>query len=169
MNKDKWIVPRGTIGGQYILDPRVAMAKHIGWTRPFSHETEYTIPEPDNFNYAVLNPVPVECPCIQNQVFFKDTRSKLWWSVYFVPPELEQEFLTWADDKEFKLRFCPHRYAKVRKFRPFLWTKKAAAEQTLPERLYKMGYFDKLQNKFDVDFRTRIGDPRPNMPEGEFT
>lgn len=166
MKRDpKWVVPRNTT----LNDPRIAIAKQIGWSRSLTNFTDFSSPEPDNYNYAVLNPLPWECPFINDQVFYRDRQSNHWWTVYYVPEEQEQEFLAWADPLPFEQRWTPLKSAKIRNQRPLLWTRNCAVEQTIEERLYTMGYYDKLQSTYNIDISNVLGSPRLNMPHGEFS
>ena len=159
-----------TPGGRYLADPRLKVAKHISWQRPYGTDTEYSTPEPDNYNYAVLNPSIEECPFIKNHVFLRDAKSKNWWTIYYVPADQEQDFLAWADPREFISCFTPHRYSKMRRRRPFLWTRANGSDSVITEneRLYSMGYYQSLQEKFNVDLQTAIGEPRPYIVDKDF-
>jgi hypothetical protein len=165
MNKDKWVVPRT----KTYDDPRLAIAKHIGWNKPLGNETDYTTPEPDHYNYAVFNARPWECPFLEDQVFYKDKKLNGWWSVYYVPESQRDEFLTWADPRPFDICWTPMRVTRMRTRRPLLYAKTHSVEQTIHERLYTMGYYDELQNEFSINIGDTLGQPRANMPQGEFT
>jgi hypothetical protein len=165
MNKDKWLVPRN----KTYADPRLAIAKHIGWNKPMTNETEYTTPEPDNYNYAVFNALPWECSFIENQIFYRDKKSNGWWSVYYVPESQREEFLTWAGPLPFEICWTAMRFTKLRRRRPMLYARAGAVEQTTHERLYTMGYYEELQKEFNVDVSAKLGKPRDDMPQGEFT
>jgi hypothetical protein len=165
MNKDKWLVPRT----RTYADPRLAISRHIGWIKPTTSETEYSTPEPDHFNYAVFNALPWECPILKDQIFYKDKKLAGWWSVYYVPELQKQEFLAWADPLPFDICWAAMKQTKMRRRRPMLHYKSNSVEQTTHERLYTMGYYDELENKFDIDIGNTLGQPRPNMPHGEFT
>lgn len=166
MKKDsKWVVPRIAT----LIDPRIAISRHIGWTRPLSNITDYSLPEPDNYNFAVLNPRPCECPLIKDQVFYLDKKSKNWWTVYYVPEDQREEFLTWARPLTFEVCWTPQRCSSIRHPRTLLWTRGTTAEQTTNERLYTMGYYDLLQSSLNIDISNILGQPRDNMPQGEFT
>lgn len=166
MRKDtKWVMSRTNS----IIDPRIAIAKHIGWNKPLTAMTDYSLPEPDNYNYAVLNALPWECPVIKDQIFYYDKRQKGWWSVYYVPEELEDEFIAWAHPLPFQQCWAaPRRPAKLRNPRTLLHCRPASVEQTSEERLYTMGYYDDLQSTYDIDISAKLGTPRLNMPGGEF-
>lgn len=162
MKKSKWVVPKH----RPIKDPRIAIAQHIGWTRPLREETDFHIPEPDNFNYAVLDYQPRECPDVINHVFYKDPESNLWWTVYLVLPHEESNFFAWADPIDFIRCWSHTRNSKLRKRKPLLWVKRGSTEQSLPERLYTMGYYDKLIEKCpNSDMVTSVlGPPREIIP-----
>ena len=167
MRRDtKWVVPRAT----KIVDPRIAIAKHIGWTRPLTGLTDYSLPEPDNYNYAVFNALPWECPIIEDQVFYYDKRLKGWWTVYYVPSDIEDEFIAWAHPLPFELCWAtPRGPSKLRPRRTLLHTRSCAVEQTAEERLFTMGYYENLQTTYNIDITDTLGTPRLNMPQGEFT
>jgi hypothetical protein len=172
MNKDKWVMPKATtVGGRYIADPRLLLARHISWARPHSTDTEYSTPEPDNYNYAVLNPQCEECPFIKNHVFIRDVKTKYWWTIYHVPDEQEEAFLAWAEPRDFVSCFTPHRYSKLRQRRPFLWTRANNSDSVISdnERLYTMGYYDNLQESFNIDLNKHVGEPRPYILDNDFT
>jgi len=162
--EQKWVVPRTS----KVLDPRIAIARHLSWTKPISSETEYSLPEPDHYNYAGLAKQPWDCPIVQAQVFYWDRKLDGWWSVYYVPQELETEFIAWATDIPFDFCWTPFRLTKMRNRRTLLKTRASAVEQTADERLYTMGYYDELQKEFNIDLGKTLGTPRPNMPTGEF-
>jgi hypothetical protein len=161
----KWAVPRFAT----VADPRLAISKHIGWTRPLTHITDFSTPEPDNYNYAVFNEIPYECPFLENQIFYKDKKQNGWWSVYHVPEEQKQEFLDWAEPLPFGICWMAQRYSKMRQTRTLLHARAHSVEQTTEERLFTMGYYELLQKEFEIDISDNLGQPRPNMPQGEFT
>ena len=76
-------------------DPRLPIARQIGWQKLFGSETEYCVPEPDNYNRAVLTEKPVECPFIEDQVIYKDLTKNLWATVLYVPEEQLGEYDAW--------------------------------------------------------------------------
>jgi hypothetical protein len=164
--EQRWVVPRTS----KIPDPRLAIAKHINWTRPQAgYDTEYSLPEPDNYNYAGFAERPIECPILQCQVFYQHRKKKGWWSVYYVPDELLEDFLTWSQPIQFEICWTPFKLPKMRQRRPLLKSRKGAVEQTIDERLYTMGYFDELQSQHNIDISHILGTPRPDLFDNEFT
>lgn len=111
--EQKWVVPRT----KTFADPRVAVARHIAWTKPMGLETDYSLPEPDHYNYGGLSMKPIECPLLHNQVFYQDKTSMKWWSLYYVPEHLNDEFLAWGEDISFELRWTPWRPTRMRQRR----------------------------------------------------
>jgi len=161
MRKDpKWVMPRNTTP----FDPRIAIARHIGWSKSLSTVTDYSLPEPDHFNYAVFNKQPIECPSIHCQVFYQDQRQQGWWSVYFVPAELEDNFIAWAHPIDFEICWAPMRPTKMRERRTLLSTKRQDSDMTLPELLYTNGYYSELQTTFNIDISQQLGTPRSKIP-----
>ena len=164
MNKDKWVMSKTTThGGRYSADPRLLLARHISWLRPYSTDTEFSTPEPDNYNYAVLNSQIEECPFIKNHVFIRDQKTKYWWTIYHVLEDQEQAFLAWAEPKNFISCFTPHRCSKLRQRRQFLWARANNSDSVISENehLYITGYYDNLQQQFNIDLQQHIGEPRP--------
>lgn len=78
-------------------DPRLAIAKHIGWIRPLASVTDQGTPEPDNYNRAVFTDQPVECKFIQDQVIYYDSVRRGWFNVALVEPEQLAEYSAWTD------------------------------------------------------------------------
>jgi hypothetical protein len=162
--EQKWVVPKTS----RIPDPRIAIAKQLAWTRPLTSETDYSLPEPDHYNYAGLSSKIWDCPVIESQVFYWDRRLAAWWSVYYVPEDKVNDFLTWGDDIPFDFCWTPFRVSRMRHRRTLLKTRASAVEQTPEERLFTMGYYDKLQNTYNIDISSTLGEPRMNMPGGEY-
>jgi hypothetical protein len=78
-------------------DPRVPVARHIGWQKLFGTETVYCTPEPDNYNKAILTAKPVECVFIEDQVIYKDIVKGLWCTLMYVPEDQMGEYETWMN------------------------------------------------------------------------
>ena len=150
----KWTVPRTATRD----DPRIVLAKHIGWKKPTSIITEYSLPEPDHYNYAGLAVKPIDCAIVANQVFYQERRTGLWWTLYYVTEEENEEFLAWSEDIEFIKCWTPFRSTKMRQRRNILWARGNINEdsQTDNERLYTMGYYEKLKVKYFNDDTTYV-------------
>ena len=74
-------------GRRDFIDPRVVLARYLGWKKTFAEYTEYSIPEPDNYNRAVFQSQPTECPLIEDQVIFYDNLRQGWITLMYVPQE----------------------------------------------------------------------------------
>ena len=76
------------------IDPRIAIARQIGWQK-LAGDTAYSVPEPDNYNRAVLTDHPVECLAIEDQVIYKDKNKDAWITVLYVPEEQHEVYDLW--------------------------------------------------------------------------
>jgi len=77
------------------LDPRLPVARHIGWTKLFGTETMFCVPEPDNYNRAILTKKPVECVFVEDQVIYKDLGKNMWITLMYIPDEQLGEYDAW--------------------------------------------------------------------------
>lgn len=141
----------------YYPDPRIALARHIEWNRNGLGETQFTIPEPDNYNYAILADRGVECDVIKNQVFYKDTHRNGWITLYYVPDDQDQCFNAWLAQAPWRSYWRSNRPVAVRQPRPLLWNRQRATELTLEERLYTQNYYrDFFAKYFSDDTKTFV-------------
>lgn len=152
------------------IDPRIPIASHIGWIKSTNTQTEFSIPEPDNYNHAILTDRPVECPLdfVESQVWYRDLKHRGWWSVYYVPQGRLMEFRAWLFKMSVDTYWYTPRYVDLRERRPLLWAKRNQAEFTNNELLYAQGYYENLRVKYfgdkDTMFQSRVGVPRENLP-----
>lgn len=77
------------------IDPRLPIARHIGWQKIAGSTTYYTVPEPDNYNRAVVTKKPEDCPFIDDQVIYKDINKGMWVTVLLVPDEQVEDYNDW--------------------------------------------------------------------------
>lgn len=156
-----------------IVDPRVQITRQMDWLKP-DKETHWTGVEPDNYNYAIFDNQAHDIKFIENQCWYKiDTifiRKKIqgWISVYIIDNK-EDVFLF---NREI-LRLQPRavwRYDKAHSIRPKKTLlrrerqrgKGCESNLTTEERLYQMGYYEKLVTKYYDDealFKV-MGSPR---------
>jgi hypothetical protein len=152
------------------VDPRIHISNHIGWFKGLATYTDFDVPEPDNFNHAILMNKPIECPLdfIRNQVWFKAVKQDGWWSVFYVPTGRLIEFRAWLETLHVEMYWYAPRSIDIRDRRPLLWSKKSAAELTNNELLHLQGYYENLRVKYFADkdkmFLSRVGVPRENLP-----
>ena len=82
-------------------DPRVAIAEHIGWTKPtITRATEWAGLEPDNYNFAVLTTRPMDIPFLDESVIYKSTRNQ-WYTIFRVDAEEERDVINYLADKDY--------------------------------------------------------------------
>lgn len=149
-----------------LIDPRIAIAKHINWNRPHS-ETEWSQPEPDNYNRAVLDHRARFCDFVSEQVYYYDEYRQGWISCYYVPDSQHAQFDAWLS------HFNPPavwriRGVALRQRRPLLWNRKGSMVVTDNERLYTLGYYDYLAKYFskgDIRLRLPVGEARAELAD----
>lgn len=77
------------------IDPRLPLARHIGWTKLFGASTIFSVPEPDNYNRAIITKKPVECVFVEDQVIYKDINKNHWITLMYIPDEQLGEYDAW--------------------------------------------------------------------------
>jgi len=156
-------------------DPRFAIARHIDWTRPAwgIGLTSYSVPEPDNFNYALYAQRPIECDFINSQVWYRDTKNN-WYSVYRVEVHDKPRWLAWSEKQDWIGHWHSWGTNKLRRQKTLLEQevrKSKHVDFTVNERLFTMNVYDSLKYKCDNEsiVNQRIGQPmRPLLlPEDQ--
>ena len=142
-------------GSQDLPDPRIQLARQIGWKKAHGVETEYHTPEPDNYNRAVLAHIPIDCSIIEDQVFYKYKDS--WISLMYVPPEQCNQIDSWIRQCRPMAVWCHLKPPRIKPQRGMLWVRDNISDKNMTdnERLYTMGYFEDLKIKYfndDADY-----------------
>lgn len=136
-------------------DPRIAIAKHINWTRPAYGKdvgkfTDWSIPEPDNLSAALFANKPIECEFLTSQVWYRDTKRNAWFSVYYLDKDTKLEWLRWTMNKPFIARWTVFKSSQLRRNRALLEEKKRQSkyeELSLNQRLAQMNFYTGLLSK----------------------
>lgn len=150
-----------------LVDPRLAISKHMAWANPNNATTPYNGIEPDNYNYAIFDTQPHDLE-IEHQCWYKiDTvvrRKQIqgWMSVYYTDNNIAfnqavikiQPQAHWRHPKPHPIR--NHKTLLQREVRlngPSLTTE---------ERLWQMGYFNVYKHKYldDEAYLKVVGTPR---------
>lgn len=133
-------------------DPRVAIAQHLCWNRTTlsEAETNWSFPEPDNYNRAILSQRAIENKLVKYSVFYRQITTGLWWSIYYVPKEEIDRFDAWAYQQDWLMLWTTKEASKPKKRKTLLWAAKNA-ELTDNERLFCMGYYAKFKDKYLTD------------------
>jgi len=141
-----------------LYDPRMAVARYLGWKKLHTTETEYRTPEPDNYNRAVYTTQAVECKLIEDQVIFYDKVGQGWITLMYVPEDKITSVDQWIIDCKPQAYWNHFKAPKIKPRRGMLWVRGNINEhnQTDNERLYTMGYFDKLKVKYFSDDTTYV-------------
>ncbi len=100
------------------IDPRIQVAKQIGWNK-LPGDTPYTVPEPDNYNRAVVTDKPVECLAIEDQVIYKDQSKNAWVTLMYVPDEQLSEYDLWLKLQTVRAHWQHTRAPKLKKQRSY--------------------------------------------------
>lgn len=134
-------------------DPRVVLARHTGWKKYHVPETDYCIPEPDNYNRAVFARLPIDCAMIEDQVIFYDQENQGWITLMYVPPEQLTAVDAWIQQCRPLANWIHLKAPKIKQRRGLLWTRDNISDsmQTDNERLYTMGYYEDLKVKYFND------------------
>ena len=148
-----WTYAPEYLGSMELPDPRIALARHIGWKKLHTQETDFCTPEPDNYNRAILSRYPVDCEIIEDQVVYYQIQHKLWITLMYVPDELLVPVDTWMAQCKPLAYWQHNKPGKIKPRRGMLWARGNMREdtQTDNERLYTMGYFDELKVKYFSD------------------
>jgi len=81
-------------------DPRIAIADHIGWQKPYLDFTEWRGLEPDNYNCAVLSNKPLDIPFLDQSVTYK--YNDQWCTIFRLDHvEEEQSVIEYLMDKDY--------------------------------------------------------------------
>ena len=152
-----------TYGPEYankneLNDPRIALAKWLGWKKLNYPITEYSTPEPDNYNRAVFANDPVDCKIIKDQVIFYDKVNQGWITLMYVPDTQLAEVDSWIEQCRPQAHWVHLRAPRIKPQRGLLWARNNIRDdnQTDNERLYTMGYFDEFKVKYFSDDTTYV-------------
>jgi hypothetical protein len=161
-----WRYGTGYLGLHNLVDPRIAIARQLAWSRPSTNTTDYTVPEPENYNRAIYTITPMELPWVQDQVIYKEPHKPGWITACYLTEEQAAKFDEWAALMD--MTYWRHlRPAIPRKQRPMLERGATKAEMSLDERLLTQGYYKNMVIKyFDGDplyVTNRLGPARASL------
>lgn len=129
-------------------DPRIAVAKHIGWEKKQNKYTDWSTPEPDNYNRGILSAKPCTCDWLKDQVVYYDRTYKKWWTLYYVPPQDRPQFDNWLLEQPWEIRWYYEHASAVRERKQLLTPDNIRADINLNERLFTLGYYATLHSKY---------------------
>jgi hypothetical protein len=139
-------------------DPRIPIVHHIKWqppqygALPVKGYTDWSSPEPDVFNYAFFAGQPIECPFVENQIWYYEPYHQGWFSVYYVKDEMKLAWARWFIQQPFIAHWAVFKQSQLRKTRPLLMEKKRKTkdyDMGLNERLHEMDFYSLLLNKVE--------------------
>lgn len=157
-------------------DPRIVLSKHIDWQYPGATDTNWSFPEPDNINHAVLADRYHFIPFLKNQIWYKDQYLNAWISLYSVPLAQLIEYENYLQQLPVWATWRSRREQQPRQL--LTWIERdikncmgvrQKLQVTLDERLYALGQIERLTDlgasKEYLD--QRIGVPRNLTTEVE--
>jgi hypothetical protein len=135
------------------IDPRIIIARHIGWLKNNIEVTDFSTPEPDNYNRAVFTTTPQECLLIEDQIIYYDNQNNGWITLMYVPPEQIEDVDDWICSCNKLAVWCHLKPPRIKQQRSLLWARHNISDtnQTDNERLYTMGYYENLKVKYFSD------------------
>jgi len=148
-----WTYHNEYSGTKDFIDPRIPLVRHTGWKKTASEFTEYPLPEPDNYNRAMVTNTPVECLLIEDQVIYFDQHRSHWITLMYVPEEQINDVDIWIKCCNKSAVWCHLKPPAVKKQRALLWTRDNISDTNMTdnERLYTLGYYDELKIKYFND------------------
>ena len=140
-------------GSKDFIDPRVPLAKHTGWKKVHGEYTDYPTPEPDNYNRAIVTNEPVECLLIKDQIIYFDLHRRHWITLMYVPDDKLNDVDIWIKCCNKQAVWCHLKPPQINKKRTLLWTRDNISDTNMTdnERLYTLGYYEKLKVKYFND------------------
>ena len=176
--KNCWVYAESYVGEKTLNDCRLPIASHIGWSTFGNAVTYWQQPEPDNYNLAVFARQPLDCPFMDNQVFYYDKKNCGWFSlVCEFDKQKISDYLSWAQRQPIIAYWHygkAHQFRQKKKLLEVDYKKEDSVHLTMNERLFQLNYYDKLKYKCDNEFivERRIGTPRQcaleSLPEADF-
>lgn len=171
MSKTYWTYSPEYSGNKTFVDPRIAIARLIGWEKYTGPDTVWPTPEPDNFNAAIFTLRPCECKFIKDQVIYYDSYRAGWMTVMLVLEDQIQDYAQWLNDQKPLAHWNYSKSAPLRPRKNFLRLRgevDPTKDMTLNERLYTMGYFEIFERKYCENttiVSSRLGLPRGNLKD----
>lgn len=148
-----WTYHKNYTGIKEFIDPRLPVAKLIGWKKSTGEYTDFTLPEPDNYNRAIAAVNAIDCKLVEDQVVYFDEHNQLWITLMYVPESQTNDIDLWIKSIDKIAVWCHLKPPQLKKLRTFLWTRDNISDRNMTdnERLYTMGYYEKLKVKYFDD------------------
>lgn len=158
-----------------LVDPRLIVAKHMTWALPTGKDSTWNGVEPDNYNLAIYDTKPHDFVFMQHQCFYRLDRTfnyrkcRGWMSLYVAEERLQtilfnreilklQPLAVWKYSQS-----KPIRIKRTLLDRENNYNNRSSDNFSTEERLFQMGYYENLQNKYfdgDEKFIKVVGRPR---------
>lgn len=153
--KNAWKFSEGYEPNTQFIDPRLAVVKHTGWQAQTKNgKTSNSLPEPDNYNFAIFTAQPHDILDVKYQCWYRDRKRGGWFNLYVIQ-NVEQAnaihkwlqnntwmaYWEWAVSPKIRTKMPKIESDNKRMFR------RVKTEYTFDEVLYVQGYYDKLLEK----------------------
>lgn len=170
-NGNVWIFAQGIKPKENLHDPRRKITHHMQWQNlkiaNHAEHSRWNGIEPDNYNFGIWYERPVFIDGISDQVWFKDSEAG-WMSMYVINEYTRPHYDVYLREQPWWAHWRaknPHpirpRMTRIDYDHQIYWAKNAG--RTEDERLFDLGFYDKLQDKgVTADWiRQRVGEPQP--------
>lgn len=151
-----------------LIDPRMAIVRHIGWDRTTSDDTPWTTPEPNNYNRAIMVARPAIPPMVKNCICYQQ-EDKFWWMVSLVTADIKSLYDAWEFTQPYHVRWFHPNAPGIKPQRKLLYGQNKNCDITANERLFAMGYYANLSSKYfgddDTMLLSRLGPVRDRIFE----
>jgi hypothetical protein len=154
-----WCMSPGERFAQPLPDPRIAVVSHIDWVP--NKYSNWSRPEPDNYNRAIFDNKAIYIEGIRNQCWYRDHRRGGWFSLYYVKGDEAEVFVDYIKANRVRA-FWNYKSVAVRSIIPRidLESKRNYGKimnLTVDERLYDLGFYNMLLDKgLDPEYLQKI-------------
>lgn len=150
--KNAWKFTEGYEPKHQFIDPRLAVVKHTEWTAQAKDgKTMHSLPEPDNYNFAIFTLLPHDIHDVKYQCWYRDKRRGGWFNLYVIQTVEEANAIhRWLQNNTWLAYWDWSISPKLRTKMPRIENdnrrmfRKIKSEYTFDELLYVQGYYDKL-------------------------
>jgi len=154
-SKSKWRLAENFEPNMPFVDPRLAIVKQTGWVVHMKYgKTMHSLPEPDNYNFAIFTLNPHDIKEVKYQCWYRDRIRGGWFNLYVIQCVEEANAIhKWLQNNSWLAYWEWDQSPKLRTKMPKIENdnkrmyRAVKNEFTFDELLYNQGYYDKLLEK----------------------